>query len=100
MPGSGDLFAAKWQYTQFIPSCFTCLGWGKSIGWSGCRPSGDDAPLYADTTVASAAMSATPGTAAHFLLVVTFAPSLWEVFPDRLVKEFTRPFRRPGRYPR
>jgi hypothetical protein len=69
------------------------------IGWSGCRPSGDEAPLYADTTVASAATSTTPGTTAHFRLEVTVAPSLSSGFPDALVKEFTSTVERPGRYP-
>src|ERR1035437_7037548 len=31
-PGSGDLKAAKWQYTQLSFSVFTCTGCGNLIG--------------------------------------------------------------------
>jgi hypothetical protein len=70
IPGSSALFDEKWQYTQFMPSFCTCAGCGNEIGCSGERPSGEDAPLYADSVVASAATATRPGTAAHFLLLV------------------------------
>ena len=37
-PGSGDLNAAKWQYTQLIFSVLTCTGCGKMTGCTGERP--------------------------------------------------------------
>ena len=40
------------------------------IGWSGARPSDDEAPLYADNTVAAAARARNPGTTVHFRLFV------------------------------
>src|SRR5688572_7756158 len=65
MPGSGDWFAEKWQYRQFIPSCLTCRGCGKSIGCFGWRPCGDDAALYADRRSANTTSEASPGTAVN-----------------------------------
>lgn len=45
MPGSGDLFAAKWQYRQFIFSVWTWIGCGNLTGCVGLFPALDEAPL-------------------------------------------------------
>jgi len=66
-PGSGDLFAEKWQYTQFIFSVPAWTVCGKRTGCSGALRSDDEAPLYAESMVASAAMQINPGTASHLL---------------------------------
>src|SRR5687767_2337626 len=65
IPGSGDLFAAKWQYRQFMFSVSTCTGCGNRTGCTGLFPALDDAPLYADTRAARAASAKNAGTAAH-----------------------------------
>src|SRR5215207_80204 len=51
----------------------TCRGWGKLIGCSGSRPCDDEAPLYAETTVAAAARARKPGMTVHFLFFVIAA---------------------------
>lgn len=65
MPGSGDLFAAKWQYRQFIFNVWTWIGCGNRTGCTGLFPARDDAPLYAETIAANAASARNAGTAAH-----------------------------------
>jgi hypothetical protein len=39
-------------------------------GWSGARPSDEEAPLYADNTVAAVARARNPGITVHFRLFV------------------------------
>jgi hypothetical protein len=78
IPGSGDLFDEKWQYRQFIPRppCDTgpaCFGCGKLTGCSGSRPWEDEAPLYAESTVAAAARARKPGITDHFRFFVIAA---------------------------
>jgi hypothetical protein len=41
--------------------------WRNSTGCTGLLPSDEDAPLYAESMVASAAMHMNPGTASHLL---------------------------------
>jgi hypothetical protein len=38
-----------------------------ATGWTGLFPSDEEAPLYAESMVASAAMQMNPGTASHLL---------------------------------
>jgi hypothetical protein len=50
-----------------------CRGCGKRTGCSGELYCDDDAPLYAETTVAAAARARKPGIAVHFRRVVIAA---------------------------
>jgi hypothetical protein len=61
------LLAEKWQYRQFIFSVSTWIVWRNATGCTGLLPSDEEAPLYAESMVASAAMHMNPGTASHLL---------------------------------
>jgi hypothetical protein len=67
MPGSGDLLAEKWQYRQFIFNVCTCRGCGNRTGCTGLKPCDVEAPLNAESIVATAAIAMNPDTVSHFL---------------------------------
>ena len=70
LPGSGALLAALWQYRQFMPAFATCGACTNLTGCSTRSPCDDDAPLYADSSVAAAASARNPGITVHFFLTV------------------------------
>ena len=62
--------------------------WRNATGWTGLFLSEEEAPLYAESMVASAAMQTNPGTASHLLRKFIREYSCKGELINRLCEEF------------